>query len=334
MNKNLLFAIPLLLCLMPGVPVRAETVVLAVPGPGSVTYLPVYLARAIAADRAEGLELRLRYFPGGPLALRDLRDNNSDFAATGLPAITSARAEGMPLFAIGQFSQSAMYTLLLRTELKAQVRDIAQLAGRRIGTTASTRSARSMGHMMIEYLLRQAGVQPGSVQFLSAGQDRDAQRAALASGTVDALLGDEPFASEMVAQGAAVRLADLYAPQQSNALLGGPIVHAALATRENVYAEHPETVKKVLRMFDRTLQWMASHSAQEIVERLSTQPGFDPAMSDTLAAVLERNHGMFTSRVAWNPAAADITERFFHDMAASAAESRLPFAAFLRGPPQ
>ncbi|MGC2047840.1 MAG: hypothetical protein WA635_04435 [Gallionella sp.] len=31
---------------------QAETIVLAVPGPGTLSYLPVYLAKAIAADQS------------------------------------------------------------------------------------------------------------------------------------------------------------------------------------------------------------------------------------------------------------------------------------------
>jgi len=71
---------------------HAETIVLAVPGPGTLSYLPIYLAKAIAADQAEGVELKLRYFSGGPLAMRDLMGNNSDFLAIGLPAIAAGRA--------------------------------------------------------------------------------------------------------------------------------------------------------------------------------------------------------------------------------------------------
>lgn len=311
----------------------AETIVLAVPGPGTYSYLPVYLAKAIAADHAEGLELKLRYFAGGPLAMRDMMSNNSDFVALGLPAIASARADGKPVVAIGQLSQSAMYVFLLRANLKDQVRSIAQLKGKRIGTTSSTSTERSMGHMMTKYLLQRAGLGSNDVQFISAGQNRAGQRAALLSGTVDAIMGDEPFASELVAEGAAIRLADLYLPKNSNDLLGGAIVHAALATRADVYAQHPATVKKVMRMFDRTLQWMAQHSAQEIVDKLSGQPGFVPGQRKLLTEILQRNQGMYTHEVAWDSHAVATTERFFHSTAADPRESALPFAGFVLGPP-
>ena len=170
-------------------PAHAETIVLAVPGPGTLSFLPVQLAQAIEADHAEGLELKLRYFSGGPLAMRDLMTNNSDFLVTGLPAIAAGRADGMPVIAIGQLNQSAMYVFLLRFGLKDQVHSIAQLRGKRIGTSSGTTSERSMGHMLAEYLIQRAGLRSSDVQFISTGQNRVAQSAALTNATVDAIWG-------------------------------------------------------------------------------------------------------------------------------------------------
>ena len=311
---------------------HAETIVLAVPGPGSVAFLPIHLAKAINADHAAGLELKLRYFNGGPLAMRDLMSNNSDFVAAGLPAIAASRAGGMPVFAIGQLSQSAMFVLLLRADLKGQVRTIAQLKGRRIGTSTST-SERSMGRMMAEYFLQHAGLNPGDVQFISTGHNRESQSAALASATADAIIGDEPFASELVAQGVAIKLADLYSPKQSADLFGGSIVRAALGTREDIYNQRPATVRKVQHMFDLALQWLSSHSPQEVADKLVGQPGFDAAHSKFLVDVLKRNPGIFPSRITWDAPAVATTERFFHEVAASHEESKLLFSDFVRDAP-
>jgi NitT/TauT family transport system substrate-binding protein len=332
-NRIFHFCTALVLWMSLSAAAHAEIIVLAVPGPGSLSYLPVYIAKAIAADQAEGLELKLRYVSGGPIAQRDLMNNNCDFIASGLPAIAAARADGQQIYAIGQLSQSAMYVFLLRTNLKDKIHNIAQLKGRRIGTPTGSPTQRPMGQMMTEYLIQRAGLKHGDVQFISAGQNREAQGAALKSDTVDAIMADEPFASELVARGVAVRLADLYAPKKSSELLGGPIVHAALATREDVYMQHPETVKKVQRMFDATLHWMSTHSAGEVVDKLSGQPGFDDANPKQLIDILQRNQGMYPGQLAWDTQALTITETFFHNMAADAKESGLHFADFVRGTP-
>lgn len=332
--KNRLFSIfaIVLVWAIPVMPVLAETVVLAVPGPGTLSYLPVYLAKAIAADQAEGIDLKLRYVPGGPIALRDLQDKNCDFAAVGLAAIAAARADDMPVVAIGQLSQSAMYVFLLRAELKNKVHNIQQLKGMRIGTASSTAAARSMGHMMTEYLMQRAGLKISEIQFVSIGQNRETQKAALKSGTVDAMMGDEPFASELVAQGVAVKLADLYNLRLSSELLGGPVVHAALVSRDDVLVQHPATVNKVLRMYDRTLQWMAQHTSQEITDKLAGQPGFNPEQNKLLAEILQRNQGMYPTNTSWDSRAVATTEKFFHSTASDPQEVALSFSDFVRDP--
>jgi NitT/TauT family transport system substrate-binding protein len=311
-----------------------ETIVLAVPGPGSLVYLPVQLAQAIRADHAEGIELKLRYFPGGPLAMRDLRDKNSDFAVVGLPAIASARADGMPVLAVGQLSQAAMVSLMLRHDLRDKIKTIAQLKGLRIGSNNSTRTARSTSQMLTEYLLARAGVNTSEVQIIPTGQNREAQRAALESKSVDALMGDEPFASELVRSGDVVLLADLFDPHASASLLGGPFIHAALATREDVYADHAQILRKVQRMFERTLQWISQHNAAEILKALAGQAGYDAAAVKSSLPVLERNPGMYSQHVAWDAKALEVTQTFYLHMAVDSAEKQLRFSSFVREPLQ
>jgi len=309
---------------------RAQTIVLSVPGPGSLVYLPVQLAVALQADRSEGLELKLRFFSGGPLALRDLADHNSDFSVVGMPAIAASRADRMPILAIGQLSQAAMVSLMVRTDLKDKVHSVAQLKGMRVGVNTSTRSSRSTSQMLAQYVLQRAGLNEGDVQMIPAGQTLAAQQSALQSRTVDAVMGDEPFASELAALGVSSILVDLYNPQTSRELLGGPFIHAALATREDVLAQHAQTVQKVQRMFDRTLRWLDQHTAQEVMAQLAGQPGFASKKNQILLAVLQRNPKMYPQQTAWDVSALDSTEKFFHTMAQEDAETALRFTEFVR----
>jgi NitT/TauT family transport system substrate-binding protein len=125
----------------------------------------------------------------------------------------------------------------------------------------------------------------------------------------------------------------LYQPKQSSELLGGPVVHAALATREDILAQHPDTVKKVLRMYDRTLQWMAQHTAQEIIDKLESQPGIISEQNKMLTGILQRNQGMYTNHISWDSQAVATTERFFHSTANDPGEKSLLFADFVRNLP-
>jgi hypothetical protein len=66
----------------------------------------------------------------------------------------------MPVLAVGQPSQSAMVSLMLRRDLKDKNRTLAQLKGMPIGTNNSTRTARTTSQMLTEYLLAVLGSKP------------------------------------------------------------------------------------------------------------------------------------------------------------------------------
>ncbi len=98
---------------------------IAVPGPGNLLFLPITLARKIGADRAEGIELDIRFFGGGPQAYREMLERNTDFSAGGLPALALQRMGGKPVVSVVALSRVPGYTLLLRSSLQGNVKSIA-----------------------------------------------------------------------------------------------------------------------------------------------------------------------------------------------------------------
>ena len=171
---------------------------IAVPGPGNLLFLPITLASRIGADQAEGLELDIHYVSGGPVAYKSMLDRNVDFSAGGLPALALQRVSGSPVVCIAPITRVPAYTLLARADLKNKVKKIADLKGRVVGVKGHVPGGRSTSQLFTEFVLGTAGLTPEKVNFVSVGQAYDSQHAALASGTVDAIMGDEPFASRMV----------------------------------------------------------------------------------------------------------------------------------------
>jgi hypothetical protein len=127
-----------------------------------------------------------------------------------------------------------------------------------------------------------------------------------------------------------VLLADLYDPLSSASLLGGPFIHAALATREDIYADHTLSLRKVQRMFERTLQWISQHSAAQVMKALSGQAGYDVAAVKSGLPVLERNPGMYPLHVAWDAKGIEVTQTFFLKMANDDKDTQLQFSSFVR----
>lgn len=263
-------------------PVRAA---ISVPGPGNLLYLPIPLASRIGADLAEGLELDIRYTGGGPQAIRSMLERNSDFAAAGLSALALQKLNGKPVVCIAPMTRVPAYTLLVRANLRGKVKTIADLKGRVVGVKGHVPGGRSTSQLFAEYLLAQAGLKADQVNYVSAGQSYDSQHAALSSGSVDAIVGDEPFVTRLVRQKAAYALADYHDLDTTRRQMGGLFLNGMVATREDMIAGRPEVVEKLVRALKRTLAWIHTHSAEEMVEALGpSQPEERAALRDVLRA--------------------------------------------------
>lgn len=254
---------------MSAVAAPSVRVAISVPGPGNLLYMPATLAGKIGADQAEGLEFELRHTGGGPQSYRDMLARNVDFAVAGLSALALQRMSGKPVVSVMAINQVPAYTLLVRQDLHARVRKVADLSGLVVGVKGHVAGGRSTTQLITEYVLAQAGLKADRVNYVSVGQSYASQHAALASGTVDAIMGDEPFATRLVGQKVAFVLADFHDPETTRATFGGLFLNAQLCTREDVIEKSPGIVEKVTRAMRSTLGWIGSHKPRDIVEALA-----------------------------------------------------------------
>jgi len=260
-------------------------VAIAVPGPGNLLFLPITLASKLGTDRAEGITLDIRYVGGGPQAYRDMLERNTDFAAGGLAALALQKLSGKPVVGIVPTTRVPAYTLLVRMGLKGRVNAIKDLDGKVVGVKGHVPGGRSTSQLFAEYVIaRGAGIKPDAVNYVSVGQNYNNQHAALASGTVDAIMGDEPFASRLVKENVAFVLADYHDLETTREQMGGLFLNGSVATREDVIDSRPELVGKVVRAVARTLAWMDTHSARDMVDALGLQ---DPMEQSALLDVLK-----------------------------------------------
>ncbi len=249
------------------------------------------LIKRIEADKAEGVDLKVRYFGGGPLAFQDMLNRNADFAVAGAPALAGFKARGEPVVSIATVSRTPAYVLMVRTSLKGKVKRIADLKGRVIGVNTSSVKAKSTSQLTAEFLLRRDGVRVDQVNFVPAGQNLEEQAAALDSGAVDALMGDEPFATRFREQGKVFILEDLSSLDSCRKWLGGLLLSGQLATRADVLRNEPDKTERMVRVLRRSLLWIASHSAEEVVARLALPDGASRA---AMKKVLRRHKAMYS----------------------------------------
>lgn len=245
-----------------------ERLTVAFPGPLNISYLPIDLASKIGADKAEGVELVLRHTGGGGVALHQLQSRNVDFAVAGVPAAMSARANGNDVQAIAAVDDLTLFILMVRSDLKGQVKRVRDLAGRVVGVNTSSLSSKTTSQQLAELLLRNDGISPGHVRIIAAGQSWDEQSSLILSKGADAILGDEPFASRLRDAGQVFFLVNLADPAHAERVPGAGFLHAAVETRSDVLRNTPKKAEKMVAVVRRTLAWMASHTPEEIVAAL------------------------------------------------------------------
>ena len=279
------------------------------PGPRNISYLPLEVAAKIGADRTEGAELVTIHTGGGAVALDNLLNRNADFAIAGLPAAMSQRTNGGKVVAIAPVDDAPLFILMVRSDLKAKVKRIADLKGRVVGVNTSSLSSKTTSQQLAELLLSSDGVSTDMVRIVPAGQSWREQSTLLESRATDAIMGDEPFASRLKADGKVYFLADLSDPRTTAQIPGANFLHAALETRDDMLREHPEHVERMVRILRRTLIWMAGHSPEQIVDALAVN---DPEERDSLLHCLKTYPHLYSHDGRFSSRQLAETERFFH----------------------
>lgn len=243
-------------------------IVVSVPGPRNISYLPLDLIGKIGADRAEGAMVELIQVGGGGVALQEMMNRNSDFAVAGFPAAMSLRANGGDVFGLAAVNDLPLFILMVRAGLKGQVKQVADLRGRIVGVNTSSLSSKTTSQQLAELVLKSAGVSPDEVRIIAAGQSWLEQSSLLLSGSADAVMGDEPFASRLLADKQVFFLVNLTDPADTRRIPGSGFLHAALEARGEILRNEPQKAEKMVRILRRTLQWMDAHRPEEIVARL------------------------------------------------------------------
>ncbi len=299
----------LTLCSTAWADARLGKVTVSVPGPNNISYLPIDLISKIGADRAEGFEIKYRHTGGGGVALQELSTRNSDFVVAGFPAAMSMRANGGDVVGIAAVNDQTLFILMVRSELKGKVKTIADLRGRMVGVNTSSLSSKTTSQQLAELLLQNAGIPKDEMRLTAAGQSWIEQSSVLESGSADAIMGDEPFATRLLKENKVFWLANLADPATSKKIPGAGFLHAALSTRSDMIKNQPAKVDAMVRAVRRTLMWMASHKPEEIVAKLDLR---NPEERASLIESLRKYSRLYSPDGKFSTRQLQETEHFFH----------------------
>jgi len=298
-------------------PVRISV---SVPGPGATSYLPVELIAKIGADKAEGAELRVHFSPGGGNALTEMLTNNVDFAVVGMPAAMSVRLKDSRVIALAAINDLPLYVLLVRQGLKGEVKKIADLKGKTIGLHSDSTASKTTSQQVLELIFRRGGVPPGSYRKVSIGRRWESESLMLRTGSADAVIGDEPHASRMVEEKVAFPLLHLGDPETMRLYSGTGFLRGAVIGRSDRLEKDPGKSEIMVKIIQRTLKWMSTHSPEEIVDKLDIAT---PDERNRLVSLLKKYPRQYSTDGKFSTRQLAETEIFFIDSQAGnpAAES-------------
>ena len=226
--------------------------------------LSVFVAEAAGFFQREGVEIGRLILTGGTSIRNILISGQLPVGVLGTDQIPLARVHGAPLKAVAATYDRPITAVVVRAQLRSQVRSVADLKGRRVGITTPG----SYTWSMIVTYLRRAGLDPDrDVQVVSLGTaDPGVLYTALQTGRVDAVGTSEPVLTRAETDGVAFVLVNPFETEVARRWMGSDrAMTGVLAATEGVIRSSPELVGAMVRAIQNGLEYIRTHSDEELV---------------------------------------------------------------------
>lgn len=258
---------------------------IAIGGQTQLVYLPTTLAAQLGYYHDEGLDAELVDFQGGAKALEALMGGSADVVSGYFDHTIQMAAEGKRLRSFVTMLRYPGLALVSAGEAGS----VAALRGKNIGVSAPGSSS----HLMLNHLLRQAGIAPDAVSAVGIGMAGGAV-AAMENGKVDAAIMAEPAMSQLAARKGPLKiLADARTPRGVETIYGTDTYPAAVFYSTTAWVEgNQEVARRLARAMRRTLEWIARNDATTIAGKMPVEfTGGDLAM---YARAIEAGRAMYS----------------------------------------
>ena len=241
----------------------------------SVFYTPQYAAIELGCFEEEGIDLQLVNGGGADKVMTALISGDADIGFMGSEAGIYVYQEGSEDYAVNfaQLTQRAGNFLVSRSPEPdfqwADLKGKSVLGGR----------AGGMPEMVFEYILKKNGLDPQTDLSIDQSISFGLTAAAFPGSGADYTVEFEPFATALEQQGQGYVVASL-------GVDSGYVPYTAYSARRTYMEEHPEIIQGFVNAIQKGLEYVNSHSAQEIAEVI--HPQFQETDTATLAVIIDR----------------------------------------------
>lgn len=267
----------------PAAPKETYKVSMAVGGKSSIIYLPPAIAEYNGYFAEEGIEVKVEDVKGGSQSAQALVSGQVDFASMAVEQAAKAKAQGVDLVMLVLYTRYPAATLIVDSKLKETVKSVKDLKGKKIGVT----SIGSATHKAVLSLLEKNGMKATDVEIVGVGTSDSP--AALTSGKVQAIMGLDPWVTQLTRNGQAFSIWDMRTKQDTEALYGSEYPFVGLVTRRDVITKNPEMVQRVVNAVLKGNKFLAGNSAETVAAKVPAEfKGEDAQLyAESLKANLE-----------------------------------------------
>ena len=232
--------------------------------------LPVFAALAQGFYDQEGVEVTRLVFGSGAAMRTAVMAKEFDFGYFAFVHVPLASLGGSPWKAVLALHDREIFSLVVRNELKGQVRRVEDLRGKAVGFSLPGAGS----WMAANVFLRKAGLDPErDVRFLPLGGDPGVIYSAIRTGRVDAFSAWEPTTTRVLLEGLAYALVRAWADKDHREWYGSDkALSLMLVTREDVIQRDPDLVGRIVRATRRGLEYVRATSPERLATELMDHP--------------------------------------------------------------
>jgi NitT/TauT family transport system substrate-binding protein len=260
-------------------------ITIMVGGLEKVIYLPAMLTQRLGFFERNDIDVRLLGEQSGATAETALLTGDVQGVVGFYDHTIDLQAKDQCIRSVVQMSDVPGEVELV-SRADADITSIADLRGKKLGVT----SLGSSTDFLTQALTGQEGmttaeytrVKVGAGQTFIAGMNHDG---------IDAGMTTDPTVAQMVNSGEARILVDMRTEAGTRAALGGLYPATSLYMNCATIDAHPDIVRKLAAAFVQTLQWIRTHTPEEIAAKMP--PQYASAGKDLYVQSIRDSIGMF-----------------------------------------
>jgi NitT/TauT family transport system substrate-binding protein len=222
--------------------------------------VPYEVTRARGYFGEQDLDVELVYTRGGNQAMQALVGGAVDYAGTSFDVALQAFANGAPIRRFASTGRLPLFALAVAPKRSQTIRTVQELGGRTVGVSALGNA----DHVLLQFLLEQAGVDANKVRYATIGTN---VFDALRLGHVDAAMVQEP-ALTLTVQAGGRELVNFMDIEQARKHLGGPYEFMGVAVRAKEREQRLPEMRRLALALRKGLVDTKKISVDEIIAAL------------------------------------------------------------------